>query len=240
MRNVFLKSLVVVSFLLLFACGEKEQPKVENTQSDMNTTPSTALHTVKVEEKTDASNYSYLKVSENNKEYWIAVPQMDVKPGETVSYSKFMEMKNFKSETLNKTFESVLFVDDAKKGDGNQSISSAHSNVVSGKDPSIKVEPLKDGYTIESIYGKKSSLVNKVVKVKGVVVKVNPDIMGTNWIHIQDGTGKEGTYDLLITSDTVPSVGKTIIAEGTVLSDKDFGAGYFYPVLLDKSKITIL
>ncbi len=240
MRVLISKLLFVSIFILVTACGEKEKPKVENTNMPMDVTTSVASHKVVVEEKMDASNYTYLKVSENNNSYWIAVPKMDIKLGETISYSKAMEMKNFKSETLNRTFESVLFVDDARKGSIEQNTASPHSNVASGKDPSIKVEPLKDGYSIESIYNKKSSLVNKVVKVKGVVVKINENIMGVNWIHIQDGTGKEGNHDLLITTnDPSAKVGQTIIAEGKVVSDKDFGAGYFYPVLLENSKISV-
>jgi len=240
MRIVLVKLLLVFSFLIVVSCGEKEQPKTEVNQKEMTTNTSPALHTVKVEEKMDASNYSYLKVSENNNSYWIAVPTMDVKPGETVSFSKFMEMKDFKSETLKRTFESILFVDDAHKGGSEQeNIKSPHSNIVTQKNTSIKIEPLKDGYSIESIYNKKLSLVNKVVRVEGVVVKINEKIMGTNWIHIQDGTGNVETHDLLVTSDTPAKVGQTIIAEGKVIVDKDFGAGYFYPVLLENSKITI-
>jgi hypothetical protein len=198
-----------------------------------------AAHNVKVVEAMDASNYTYLKVNENNNEYWIAVPQMKVKPGENIVFSKFMEMKNFKSETLKKTFDSILFVDDAQKADGNPMINSPHSNIATPKDNSIKVEPLKDGYSIAKLYDKKSDLVNKTIKVKGVVVKVNENIMGTNWIHIQDGTGTQASHDLLVTSNTSAKVGQTIVAEGKVIVDKDFGSGYFYPVLLENSKITV-
>ena len=241
MRNILFGSLIAISIVFLISCGEKEEPKTENNQPMMdNNMSAPAMHTVSVIEKIDASNYSYLKVSENNKEYWIAVPQMDVKPGEMVGYSKAMEMKNFKSETLKRTFESILFVDDAKKAGDSQQMTSPHSNVVAPKDASIKVEPLKDGYTVEKIYDKKSSLVNKTVKVKGVVVKVNEGIMGTNWIHIQDGTGNGANHDLLVTSQSTAKVGQTIIAAGQVVSDKDLGAGYFYPVMLENSKITIL
>jgi hypothetical protein len=239
MRGIFL---VVISFfmiLLYTGCGEKEQPQVQNQNQMNDAGTSNQVHVVRVEEKMDASSYSYLKVNENGNSYWIAVPTMDVKPGEKIYFSKYMEMKDFKSETLGKTFESVLFVDDASKDAMGQDVASPHSKISTGKDVSIKVEPLKDGYSIEQIYAKKSSLVDKVVKVKGVVVKINKDIMNTNWIHIQDGTGKDGTHDLLVTSDTVPEVGQTIIAEGKVISDKDFGAGYFYSVLLENSKITI-
>lgn len=239
MRISLISSLIAFSVIMFVSCGEKEQPKVENNQIGMNQTATQNIHNVKVLEKMDASNYSYLKVSENNKDYWIAVPQMDVKPGEMISYSKFMEMKDFKSETLNRTFESVLFVDDARIGNGDNPLASPHSNVTSPKNESIKVEPLKDGYTIEKLYAKKNELVNKSIKVKGVVVKVNENIMGMNWIHIQDGTGKETDHDLLITSKTPAKVGETIVAEGKVVTNKDFGAGYFYPVLLEDSKISI-
>ena len=239
MRGIFLVVISFFTILLYTGCGEKEQPQVQNQNQMNDAGTSNQVHVVQVEEKMDASSYSYLKVNENGNSYWIAVPTMDVKPGEKIYFSKSMEMKDFKSETLGKTFESVLFVDDASKDAMGQDVASPHSKISTGKDVSIKVEPLKDGYSVEQIYSKKSSLVNKVVKVKGVVVKINKDIMNTNWIHIQDGTGKDGTHDLLVTSDTVPEVGQTIIAEGKVISDKDFGAGYFYSVLLENSKITI-
>ncbi|MCK7524656.1 MAG: hypothetical protein MZV64_47090 [Ignavibacteriales bacterium] len=239
MRGIFLVVISFFTILLYTGCGEKEQPQVQNQNQMNDAGTSNQVHVVQVEEKMDASSYSYLKVNENGNSYWIAVPTMDVKPGEKIYFSKSMEMKDFKSETLGKTFESVLFVDDASKDAMGQDVASPHSKISTGKDVSIKVEPLKDGYSIEQIYSKKSSLVDKVVKVKGVVVKINKDIMNTNWIHIQDGTGKDGTHDLLVTSDTVPEVGQTIIAEGKVISDKDFGAGYFYSVLLENSKITI-
>lgn len=239
MRGIFLVVISFFTILLYTGCGEKEQPQVQNQNQMNDAGTSNQVHVVQVEEKMDASSYSYLKVNENGNSYWIAVPTMDVKPGEKIYFSKSMEMKDFKSETLGKTFESVLFVDDASKDAMGQDVASPHSKISTGKDVSIKVEPLKDGYSIEQIYAKKSSLVDKVVKVKGVVVKINKDIMNTNWIHIQDGTGKDGTHDLLVTSDTVPEVGQTIIAEGKVISDKDFGAGYFYSVLLENSKITI-
>ena len=164
---------------------------------------------------------------------------MDINVGESVIFSRSMEMKNFKSEALKKTFESILFVDDARKSGSEGELKSTHQNVATGKDESIKVEPIKGGYTIEQIYNQSSSLVSRTVKVRGKVVKVNEGIMGTNWVHIQDGTGKEGTHDLLVTTDEIVKVGSTIVAEGKVIKDKDFGAGYFYNVLLENSKITI-
>jgi len=239
MRTTIISFLFISTIILTTACGEKEQPQVQNSNKMMNESVAEGVHNVLVEEKLDASSYTYLKVSENSKSYWIAVTKMDVSPGEYVIFSKSMEMKNFKSESLDRTFESILFVDDAAKSENEETLKSPHQNIASNKEVSVQVEPLKDGYTVEQIYNKKSTLESKTVKVRGKVVKVNENIMGTNWIHIQDGTGKDGTHDLLVTSETVPEVGKTIVAEGKVISDKDFGAGYFYSVLLENSKITI-
>lgn len=63
-----------------------------------------------------------------------------------------MEMKNFKSESLNRTFESILFVDDAKKSGSEEQLKAPHQNITGGKDASIKIESIKGGYTVEQIY----------------------------------------------------------------------------------------
>ncbi len=237
MRKILISYLFIPTLILFSACGEKEQPQVQD--QTMKQPVSDNVHNVIVEEKINASNYSYLKVKEGGNSFWIAVPQMDINSGEYVIFSKSMEMKNFKSETLNRTFESILFVDEAKKSGSEEQLKSPHQNVNSGKDVSINVKPLSDGYTIEQIYNKKSDLKLKTVKVRGKVVKVNNNIMGTNWVHIQDGTGSNETYDLLVTTNQEVQVGDIITAEGKVIKDKDFGAGYAYKVLLENSKIVI-
>jgi len=238
--RLLLINLFAIMIVLFAACSEKEQPENKNPEPMMTQQTAAGIHNVTVEEKMDASSYNYLKVNEDGKSFWIAISTMDVKVGDKIAYSKFIEMKNFKSETLDRTFESILFVDDARKaGAESMDIKSPHSQVASSKDAKIKVEPLKDGYSIEQIYAKKSSLENQTVKVKGVVVKVNNDILETNWVHIQDGTGKDGTHDLLVTTNESVEVGQTIVAKGKLIKDKDFGSGYFYNVLLEDSKITI-
>ena len=147
-------------------------------------------------------------------------------------------MKNFKSETLNRTFESVLFVDDAKKAPTGMDMKNMHPNIKSQKKGDLNIKPLPDGQTIAQIYMEKDVLKGKSVKVKGKVVKYNPDIMNRNWIHIQDGTGNENNYDLLVTSNDKTKIGDVIVAEGTLALDKDFGAGYAYKVLIENAKIT--
>src|SRR3990172_6409008 len=67
-----------------------------------------------------------------------------------------------------------------------------------GKVPSIT--KAKGGYTVEELYIKKDQLNGNKVKVRGKVVKFNPNIMGKNWLHLQDGTGTPGTNDITVTT----------------------------------------
>ena len=79
----------------------------------------------------------------------------------------------------------------------------------------------------------------KEVTIRGKVVKYNAAIMNTNWIHIQDGTGLNGAYDLTITSTAKVNIGDTIIVKGEVTLEKDFGAGYKYEVIIENASVTI-
>lgn len=91
--------------------------------------------------------------------------------------------------------------------------------------------------TIEGVYQEKAQLKGKQVQVRGKVVKVNNGIMKRNFLHIQDGSGGEGTNDLTVTSAQTADVGDEITVEGTVVLDTDFGFGYKYPLLIEKSTI---
>ncbi len=71
------------------------------------------VHRVTVIKKIDASEYLYLDVKENSKDYWIAVLQMNVKKGDILYFSKSIKVKNFKS--FGHTFKTILFVNDISK-----------------------------------------------------------------------------------------------------------------------------
>jgi hypothetical protein len=231
-----LSYLVLPIFLFMAGCGNNDTNSDEKVQSsDMQSSSRSG----EVMDKIDAGNYSYLQLKENDQVYWAAVPTMQIENGEQIFFSEYMEMKNFKSETLDRTFESLLFVNDANKVADKKTLQMAHANLKPDNETTISVEPLEDGKTIAQIFSEKESLKNKTVKVRGKVVKFNGGIMNRNWIHIQDGTDNEGEYDLLITSKESVKVGDTITAEGKLATDKDFGAGYFYPVLIEDAKIII-
>ncbi len=71
------------------------------------------------------------------------------------------------------------------------------------------------------------------------MVKANKGIMGKNWLHLQDGTGQQGTNDITVTSKTeYAGPGTVVVVEGTLAMDKDVGSGYFYPVIIEEASIT--
>jgi len=96
------------------------------------------------------------------------------------------------------------------------------------------------GKTVEEVFKEKDALANQRITLRGKVVKVNPNIMGTNWLHVRDGSGAEGSNDLTVTtSSALPEVGDTVLVAGTVTLDKDFGMGYQYAVIVDNAEVTV-
>jgi len=98
-------------------------------------------------------------------------------------------------------------------------------------------EPSEATVSIAGLYSQKENYEGRVITVKGRVVKVNPAIMGLNWVHIQDGTGDEGSNDLTVTSTQEFKVGDEVAVKGRIALDKDFGYGYFYEVLMENGEL---
>ncbi|MDH5328063.1 MAG: hypothetical protein OEZ68_09605 [Gammaproteobacteria bacterium] len=93
--------------------------------------------------------------------------------------------------------------------------------------------------TVEAVNLESKTLSGKQVRIKGKVVKVNNGIMKRNFLHIQDGSGNQGTNNITITSKQTAKVGDSVTVVGTVVVNKDFGFGYSYPVLVEDSNIQI-
>ncbi|MDD4071963.1 MAG: hypothetical protein PHY78_06340 [Desulfobacterales bacterium] len=106
----------------------------------------------------------------------------------------------------------------------------------------IKVEKVsgKDGFRISELYEKASELSEKNVSVRGNVVKILHNIMKKNWVHIQDGTGDpaQNTHDLVLNCLQTPSVGDTVTVSGRLKTDRDFGAGFTYRIIIEDASIS--
>ncbi len=233
MRNSFI-TLGLVFIFVLTACQSKEE-KAPAPDGGKNG------NKVTVEEVLQATSYTYLKVNNGEKDYWIAIAKADVKEGETVYHADGMEMKNFESRDLDRKFDVVYFVQNFSKqplniasksmaGDGN-------TRTVAKEIKAVSVEPAEGGITIAQLYADKESYATKTVKVKGEVVKYNSGIMGRNWAHIQDGTKDGNNYDLTVTTNDDTKIGQIVTFEGVIAVNKDFGAGYSYDVIMEQAKI---
>ncbi|WP_018873877.1 hypothetical protein [Thioalkalivibrio sp. ALJ16] len=90
-------------------------------------------------------------------------------------------------------------------------------------------------HTVEQLNQAPAELEGEKVRLQGIVGRVNDDIMGRNFIHLVDGTGAEGDY-ITITSTELPAVGDRVEVTGTLILDRDFGAGYTYPVIIENAE----
>jgi hypothetical protein len=175
-----------------------------------------------------------------------------------------MVMKGFESQALKRTFDAVVFssglIDDAAASaieggtpklagqpdapvdDATLAAMSGGSTkaVVPAKDE-LKVEKAEGetGRTVEQCFSEREQLDGKTVRVRGKVVKFTPQIMGKNWIHLQDGSGDptKNTHDLVVTTSEKADKDTVVVIEGVLSKDKDFGAGYRYEAIIEDAKI---
>jgi len=202
----------------------------------------------KVLETMSSGGYTYVQVDTGAEKVWAAAPETTVKVGDTVSFGAGQAMPGFHSKTLDRTFDNILFVNAIAVGDAPSGAGATASMGGAHPAPSAPaavdlsgIEKAKGGHTVGELFAKRSELSGKQVSVRGKVVKVNLGIMGKNWIHIQDGTGDTGANDLVVT--TAPAVkvdvGNTVLVKGTASTDKDFGAGYKYDLIIEDATAAV-
>ncbi len=226
--NFFLALTLSITFLTIGYCQKSKS----------------TFQKVEVLEVLQVNSYTYLLVKENDIERWLAVPSINVEIGEIYFYKGGMEMSDFESKELNKTFDSVLFLGSISKTPGDkEKLSFQHSSTIKLQKtlkPIIEkliltIEPVNDGISIAELLKNKKKYENKTVKIKGQVTKFNSQIMSKNWIHLQDGTEFNGNFGIILTTNAEVKLGDIIIMEGKVFLDRDFGYGYFYDLIIENS-----
>ena len=219
---------------ILISCHLKHNNKVSNLAPD--------AHQVIAEEVIQGTSYTYVRASADGKDYWVAINKSDIMEGGTYFWSKGMAMKNFTSKELNRTFDNLYLVQDFT----DQPITADNNSMSPSSPPGtqpipqkkgVNVKPAEDGISIADLYAQKSDYEGKPVKIRGEVVKFSSGIMNKNWIHIQDGTQDDNNYDLAVTSQDFVSVGDIAEFEGVISLNRDFGAGYFYDVIMEDARL---
>ena len=231
------KVIALVIVLGVFACEPRQGKSVEEVPA---TNTNTNLREIVVKEVLQANSYTYVKATESGNEIWMAIMKSDIEVGKKYYYDDAMEMKNFESKDLSRTFESIYFLQGLYENpsDFTKIGVAAPNDAVHGEktEPAQKDINIPEEEGVKSIaflYDNKEDLASQKVVVKGVVTKYNPKIMNKNWVHIQDGTGDESSFDLTITTLDKVKLGDIVKFEGTVTINKDFGHGYKYELLLE-------
>lgn len=232
--------------LVSLSCRQKEQEQQQEQQAGpqqnihMQQDAAAEMHTAVVQEVIQATSYTYMKVKEADNEFWIAVTKRQIEPGATISFADALEMTNFPSKDLQRTFEKIYFVSRIV-GDGSSESQQSMSMPLRMKPElekkEISIEPAQGGVTISKLFANRDSYADKTVLVKGQVTKVNRAIMDRNWVHLQDGTSDSGNFDLTVTTKDDVKVGDVVTFEGKIALNKDFGAGYTYEVIMEEAKL---
>jgi hypothetical protein len=247
MRKLIIWSIASLMMLLvLVQCKQKNEgyEPVQNSEMTINSN----LKQVVVKEVLNANAYTYLFVSEGDKEYWMAIPLTDVEVGKTYAYESGMEMKNFESKDLNRTFESVYFVESlvdpsAPVKTTTETTSNPHGGNAVTENGETKTQLsegivlAKGAISLHDLFSGKDKLAGKTVTLTGKVVSFNPEIMGKNWIHLQDGSSFKGLNDVIVTTLAKVAINDVVTIKGMVVLNKDLGSGYKYDILIEDATI---
>lgn len=193
----------------------------------------------------NADRYTYVQIDIGGEKIWFAAPASTFSIGEEVVIpSGGLPMKDFYSKTLDRTFDMVYFTGNLKRiNTSGETLPPGHPPIHAAESPKPAETDLSDiqqpegGKTIAEIYQQQDALAGKPVIVRGKAVKVSNGILGKNWIHLQDGSGEEGSDDLTVTMDGLVKPGDIITVRGTLNLDRDFGSGYKYGVILEDATL---
>lgn len=199
----------------------------------------------RVVETKDVDAYTYLLLSTGGGETWAAIDKAPVAVGAEVAIAQATLMKDFWSRELQKSFEWIVFGRLAESCGpqvhpdlGNAAHHAAPADALArGTAIDIPKAPGPDGRTVAEIVAESAALSDKPVAVRGQVVRYTPDVMGKNWLHVRDGSGSNGSNDIVVTTDAHAEIGEVVLVKGTVRTNRDFGTGYAYKVLIDSATL---
>lgn len=269
MKKTTILVLIWCSALLFSGCGKKEQapttakettapaptqPAIENTTNVPIAPAAPGGTTGNVVETMNAAGYTYVFVDDGRQKIWAAAPEFSVSVGDQVIVPEGMAMHNYHSQTLNRDFPVVYFVESVLNASnpsmtqgGSQALQmpAGHPPISGIKSPQgvdlSNITKADGGQTIAEIYAGGEANAGQDLTVRAKVVKFSPQIMGTNWIHIQDGSGdkENGTNDLTVTSNVEVQVGDTVLVSGALTLNKDFGYGYKYAAIMENATVKV-
>lgn len=237
-----------VLFIMFFAVSALLAEDVANSEEKSVTAPKSHTGTVIYSQK--AGKYMYIKLDENGKEVWLATFPLKVTGGDKVEYIGGIIMKEFHSNAMNKTFDTILLItrirvlngtpatDKQNMPDDEYHKKSGEKKIDITMPESGDITKAVNGKTIEEIFTESEQLKGKEVTVRARVMKVSKNILNKNWITLRDGTGVSPDDKLIATTLENIQESDIVTAKGILRTDIQVGKGYNYKVLLEDAKFT--
>lgn len=217
--------------------GENGQSTAQNESFMPASQPMTsefAEHRIKVIEVLNTDRYTYMLSEEVELEpYWVAISNRPVEVGDEFIYRGGLVKKNFFSAEYNRVFETLYLVSEILPLNGiggGQKVDVSNPELTA---PPKSVQPIQGAIKLKDLITNADNYAGKAVRISGKCVKINPMIMGRNWVHVQDESGAE--FDLTVTTNEQVQLGQMVNMEGILAVNKDFGAGYFYKVIVENA-----
>ena len=221
---------------------------IQAAASNTTVAPATAGNLAgKVVETMDAATYTYALIDTGAAKAWVAAPQFIVKVGDTLAVADAMPMNQYRSKTLNRTFEVVYFSGNVRVNGKPAlaptvpaTVAAAVAAAVAPKAANLANIPrAPNGQTVAEILDGKNKFAGQPIAVRARVVKYNAQILGKNWVHLRDGSGTEGTNDLTVTTSAEVKVGDLVLVTGKLTTNRDFGSGYTYAAIVENATVVV-
>jgi hypothetical protein len=249
-----MRPLLSAALFLLIACARAPAPQAAAVppaaprSEAPRAAPASPAVAGRVLETMDAASYTYVRLATAEGEQWAAVPATPVAVGSEVTLASVMPMRNFTSKTLGRTFALIYFstgFEGQRQGPPHAAAPAGFEALDAwadskGKDSTGKAAaPAAGAQPIAEVYRQRAALVDRAVLVQGRVVKLTTGVLGKNWVHLRDGSGSAQGHDddLAITTTDDVKLGDVVAVRGAVHLERDFGAGYLFPVILEDARV---
>lgn len=216
----------------VFSGGEATAP-----QGALDPAAEKDLHTVVALEALPTAKYVYVRVKEGDQEYWLATVLQDVAVGHSYFYRGGLLKTDFESKEYKRTFDKLFLVSQLVPAEHGSSMTGTASapNAPVMNDAPLPALDVQGTIRIWDVVSDPKRFAGKTIQVSGTCTKVNPNIMGRNWIHVKEAG--DAAKELVITTHEPVAEGQKVTVIGKVAVDKDFGAGYTYEVLLEDGRL---
>lgn len=245
------KGIGMMALLLLGACNQPQVLEAEQSEGtwsnaaqqifNSESTAQKSAHSVHVIDTLNGSRYSYLKVKEEGKEFWLATLKAEYQLGKDYRFQKGLYKTDYYSTEFNRSFKEIYLVSDLRPA-----FSTAQEQALdrmfqpegqkqTNASAETELVPQEGSISIKELIQNAEDYVGQSVQLTARVVKINANIMDRHWLHLQDGSFD--SFDMVATSQTAVPNGHVVTIQAVLNRDVDFGAGYSYDLILENAEV---